>query len=414
QGSTATTGIVVPSLFQLQEAISGSQQGAFLSGLLGGSGAPTPVILDVTPATMPDVVQALLNPTSDSRGVYVVPVTLNLTSGSYTDVIANLPPSVNLTVIGNGSTVIVGHSPAVTVGPGSTLTLDGVTLQTATDAPAILVNGGTLVLRHSVVEESTGFADAAIEVTSGPGDLGTAADPGRNTFDINGGGEFIHNTSGNAISALGNTFSVNGVPLTSGYDIEDGITHALDAGGSGLVTFSNGDYHVTPASGSIQRAIDAAPDGSIIHVEPGTYFAYDTHSRPLTLMFEGNSRLLPVASAGTSYTVLEGQGVSLDASRSLTADLPLTYTWTVNGHTFDPPSSPRLELDWQDLQAVGISDGPATFTVQVEVNDGLGDINDSPAVSLDLLNTPPTAFLVNSGTAEAQTPSDVSFTQVGE
>src|SRR5262249_47052625 len=120
------------------------------------------------------------------------------------------------------------------------------------------------------------------------------------------------------------------------------------------------------------------------------------------------------ASAGTSYTVLEGQGVSLDASRSLTADLPVTYTWTVNGHTFDPQSSPRLELDWQDLQAVGISDGPATFTVQVEVNDGRGATTESPAVSLDLLNPPPTAFPVNSGTAEAQTPSDVSFTQVGE
>jgi N-acetylneuraminic acid mutarotase len=414
QGSTAPTGTVVPSLFQLQEAISASQQGAFLSAILGGIGAPTPVILDVTPASMPDVFQALLNPTSDSRDVYQVPVVLNLTGGSYTDVIANLAPSVNLTVIGNGSTVIVGHSPALTVGPGSTLTLDGVTLQTPTDAPTILVNGGTLILRHSVVEESTGFAAAAIEVTSGTVDLGTAADPGGNTFEINGAGEFIHNTSGNAISALGNTFSVNGVALTSGYEIEDAITHALDAGGSGLVTFSSGDYFVTPASGSIQRAIDAAPDGSVLHVEAGTYFAYDTHRRPLTLMFAGNSRLLPVARAGTAYSVREGQGITLDATESLTADLPVTYTWTVNGHTFDPQSSPKLVLGWEDLQAAGITDGPATFTVQVEVNDGLGDIDDSPAVALDLLNTPPTAFLVNSGTVETQTPSDVSFTQVGE
>jgi PKD repeat protein len=414
QGTTAATGTVVPSLFQLQEAITSAQSGAALSAALGGSGAPTPVILDVTPADLPDVVQALQSPTGDPTNQHQVPVILNLTGGSYTDLIANVPPSVNLTVVGNGSTVLVGHSPALYVGPGTTLNLSSVTFQTPTDSPTILVDGGTLVLRNSVIEESTGFADAAIEVRSGTVDLGTAADPGGNTFIVHGSGEFIRNTSGNAIPAIGNTFRIDGTVLTSGYDIEDGITHALDAGGRGLVTFSGGNSFVTPASGSIQRAIDAAPDGSVIHIAQGTYFASDTHSRPLLLTFEGASHLVPVASAGTSDTVVEGQGLTLDATQSLTAGLPVTSTWTVNGHTFDPQSSPRLVLDWQDLQAIGVGDGPGSFAVQVEVIDGQGAVTDSPVVPLRLLNAPPTAFLVNSGTVDPQTPSVVSFTQLAE
>src|SRR5262249_37150491 len=91
------------------------------------------------------------------------------------------------------------------------------TLTTDTDAPTILVTGGSLKLRNVVVEESTGFTDAAISVTGGSVDLGTTGDPGGNTLDVNGTGEFVHNTTGASVPAYGNTFEVNGMPIAAPY-----------------------------------------------------------------------------------------------------------------------------------------------------------------------------------------------------
>jgi hypothetical protein len=93
-------------------------------------------------------------------------------------------------------------------------------LRNTTAAPTILVTGGTLTLRNDLVEESTGAAQAAIEVTGGTVDLGMADDPGGNTIDINGTGSFIRNSTANPVSAVGDTFEVNGqattwpIPLT--------------------------------------------------------------------------------------------------------------------------------------------------------------------------------------------------------
>jgi hypothetical protein len=141
-----------------------------------------------------------------------VNVVLNLGTGTYTDVNASPPAGVTLVIAGNGSTTtIVGHSPALTVGAGNVV-VTGVTLTTATDAPTVLVSGGNLTLRNDIVQESTGFADAAIAITGGTVDLGTAADPGGNTINVSGAGEFVHNTTANPISAGGDTFTINGTP----------------------------------------------------------------------------------------------------------------------------------------------------------------------------------------------------------
>ena len=56
-------------------------------------------------------------------------------------------------------------------------------------------------------------------------------------------------------------FQVDGTTLDSPYRVEDRIFHALDAGGGGLVSYAAGNVYVTPASGSIQRGVDAVADG---------------------------------------------------------------------------------------------------------------------------------------------------------
>jgi Bacterial Ig-like domain (group 3)/Right handed beta helix region len=142
-----------------------------------------------------------------------VTVTLNLAVGaSLGDVAANPAPGVTLVINGlaDGQETIVGASPALTVTSG-TVIVTGMTLTTATDAPTILVTGGSLTLRNDTIQESPGFDDAAISIMGGAVDLGTVSDPGNNTVNINGVGAFINNSTTSAVSAVGETFLVNGI-----------------------------------------------------------------------------------------------------------------------------------------------------------------------------------------------------------
>lgn len=68
------------------------------------------------------------------------------------------------------------------------------------------------------------------------------------------------------LSANGTTFE-----SADGFAIEDAIFHKMDNPASGLVTWSPGEWFVTPASGSIQTAIGLASSGDTIHVGAGTY-----------------------------------------------------------------------------------------------------------------------------------------------
>jgi probable HAF family extracellular repeat protein len=184
---------------------------------------PVAVTVQADPTQINAAVNALNGVTQpqvfdqDTSYPYSVPVTvtLNLTSGNYQDVVLNLQPGVTVIVNGvNGSTTIVGHSPALTVLAGN-VTVNNVAFTTATDAPTILVTGGSLALRDDVVPSSTGFSDAAIAISGGSLDLGTASSPGNNTINVNGNGQLVQNTTGNPIAATGNTFQVGGVPLTA-------------------------------------------------------------------------------------------------------------------------------------------------------------------------------------------------------
>src|SRR5262249_4629009 len=150
---------------------------------------------------------------------------------------ARVQTSKNLSfhLIGNPSATIVGHSPALEVDSGN-VTLDGLDLTTDTDAPVILVTGGSLTIRNSTIT-ATGSSPAAIRVTGGSVDLGTAADPGNNILEVEGAGNLVEDTSGNDVPAVGDTFEAGGTPLTSIYRIADRMVDGRDGSGSGLVTF---------------------------------------------------------------------------------------------------------------------------------------------------------------------------------
>jgi hypothetical protein len=106
----------------------------------------------------------------------------------------------------------------------------------------------------------------------------------------------------------------------------------------------------------------------------------------------------PTADAGGPYTVTEGQSLTLNGSGTdpVGANDPLTYSWDLNGdNVFGDATGASPTLSWLDLVALGINDGPATFNnVRVRVSDGDGGITTSSAVTLSVVNAPPTA---NSG-----------------
>jgi N-acetylneuraminic acid mutarotase len=140
-------------------------------------------------------------------------VVLNVAPGTYTDLTyGNGDPNIDFVLNGStiaGGTIVDGQSPALTVTAGN-VTITDVTFTTATNAPTIQVTGGSLTVRNDVIQESTGFSQAAIQVTGGTADLGTFGDPGNNVVNVNGVGQFIQNSTTNPVPTIGDTFEIDG------------------------------------------------------------------------------------------------------------------------------------------------------------------------------------------------------------
>jgi ELWxxDGT repeat protein/VCBS repeat-containing protein len=191
--NVATVSLTVNSL---QTALNG----------LGAGGTLT--VQTTTPAQAHDLISAAnaLNPATTPASTLVV----DLGGQTIQDTIVNVPPQVTMQFV-NGT--FIGGSPALTVSSGVVIVKNSVFLN-STDAPTILVKGGSLTLRNDTIQETTGYNDPAIALTGGTLDLGTASSPGWNTINIHGAGAFAHNTTSKPISAIGDTFTVNGLPLT--------------------------------------------------------------------------------------------------------------------------------------------------------------------------------------------------------
>ena len=112
-----------------------------------------------------------------------------------------------LEIVGQPGVIIQGSSPALILERGHLVVRDGVTFVNATDAPTILVLGGVLTLRDTIVHESTGFAQAAIQV------LGGSVDLQGNTLIVHGDGQFIENLSPAAMITTGNEYQTESATL---------------------------------------------------------------------------------------------------------------------------------------------------------------------------------------------------------
>ncbi len=104
-------------------------------------------------------------------------------------------------------------------------------------------------------------------------------------------------------------------------------------------------------------------------------------------------------STGGPYTILEGQPLVLNASATDPNDDPLTYTWDLNGDgTFGDATGRAPTVPWAALRALGINDGPSTFSIRVRVSDGTNPTVTSVPSSLILDNASPFGVLYIGGT----------------
>lgn len=274
-----------------------------------GAAQPTRVVLNVADAAAAQA--ALAAVAALPAAAAPVDVVLAVNTGSYRGLTVAAPANVRVVIDGqDGQVTVVGASPSLTVTAGEVVVKNGVTFTNSTDAPAVLVTGGSLSVRNSVINETTGGDQSAIRVTGGAVDLGTAADPGGNTFRVSGPGLFVRNEAAADIPALGNTF-VNAAgttlnPATAGAAIDALIFDKADDGSKGAVT-----YYVPPAV-SAPDLSDGSDSGSA---------SDDDVTNAAALVFTGT------AEAG-SFVELKAGGAVLG---SATAASDGTYTVSVAG-----------------------------------------------------------------------------------
>jgi hypothetical protein len=219
--------------------------------------------------------------------------TVNLQlSGKVGQVTVSAPP--NLTLYINGvltppGTTIDPSVPALVVQAGDVV-VTNVTFTESGDAPTILVTGGNLTLRNDIIQESTNFTDAAIAVTGGTVDLGTASSPGNNTINVNGTGQFVQNTTSNSIPAVGDTFENNGTALPAP-----------------LLSFTNLSASVNPSTlnQSITLTVSVRPNGSSITPTGSVdYFDTTTNTDLGSVVLSGGSASLTTSALSVGNHVI--------------------------------------------------------------------------------------------------------------
>jgi hypothetical protein len=199
-------------------------------------------------------------------------VTIDVSQGTFGDAVVSPPDGVVLQIVGSDQgTIVQGSSPALSQSSGSLL-VRGVTFTTVTDSPTIMVTGGTLILRNDDIEESTGFAKLAIDITGGLLDLGTTASPGGNVVNVNGTGEFVDNSTSNLAPAIGDTFEVNGSPLVAYFPSVTALSSSTAFSVYGQVVTFTAAIKVASGTptGSVQFQIDGVDNGPPVTLVNGS------------------------------------------------------------------------------------------------------------------------------------------------
>ncbi len=292
-------------------------------------------------------------------------------------------------VSGQGSITIIGNSPALTVSGGNVTIGPGVTLITATNSPTILVTGGSLTLRGAVVQESTSYAQAAILISGGTVDLGTNVSPGGNTFNVNGTGEFIQDTTSSPVPDIGNTLEVNGALLSAPFLSFTSIGSSATSSVLGQpVTFTASVRAVDPNDGTPTGSVEFVDTTSGIDLGTTTVTnglatvttsALAAGSHAIIADYEGDSNFA-FSFAALTQTVEQEDATSTALTSAANPSVygqQVTFTATVTGNppTSSTPTGTVTFKDGSTTLGTGTlnASGVATFTTiafQVGVGSG--------------------------------------------
>lgn len=196
------------------------------------------------------------------------------------------------------------------------LSFSGVTLSPSV-GHGIFAEGLTSALHLG----DTRFAVPDILVT------GTGSNPTRSYNIVSGS-----NSQNNVLTKVDAT-TATFTGAADGFAVEDRVIHAVDAVGLGLVTWNPGSLYVTPASGSIQRAVNVAAAGDTVNVAAGTYGEDVSVTALRNLLFNGTTLHSLAFSAGAAGSGIGGNatadgagGFAFAGQTTLLADTTLRTT----------------------------------------------------------------------------------------
>ena len=351
---------------------------------------------------------AVINDLSAPAGP--VSITIVLDSVLYSGVTLSPPDNVLLDLAGTDTndtdgTLVVGATPAITVTSGNVYA-QGSTLTTAANLPTVRVTGGDLTQTQAWIDESTGFNDAAIEVTgNGHDDYGFDV-----VTNINGDGGYFRIPSRGSIDfpegvddfLVPNMFAVDGRFVAASHRSATSLASS-PSGSSGVgqpVTFTAAvDTNVEElgyASGSVKFYDGATLLGTVpLQYSHGVMAASLTTSslslgiHTIEAFYSGDS-LFVASSAALGHTVVNHAPVAANDSYDTSKDTVLTIT---------APGvlSNDTDEDGQALTAIKISD-PSHGTVTLNANGSFTYTPASGYVGPDSFT-----YKANDGTADSNT-----------
>lgn len=201
----------------------------------------------------------------------------------------------------------------------------------------------------------------------------------------------------------------------------DAASFVVGTAGSFTVTTAPGYPTATTVTetGTLPSGVSFTDNGDGTATMAGTPAAGTTGSYPLTITASNSAGSTlqaftltvapanrpPTADVGGPYTVAEGGILDLHGSGTDADGDALTFSWDVNGDgTFGDASGATPTLTWAQLSALGVSDGPASRTIKVRVDDAHGGTTTSGGTALSVTNTAPAITItgpsdVGAGTA---------------
>ncbi len=112
-----------------------------------------------------------------------------------------------------------------------------------------------------------------------------------------------------------------------------------------------------------------------------------------------------------SVTIAEGQSLTMTPTAVPPTSGTLSYAWNINGNgNYNQASGPDPTLTWSQLNALGINDGPQTFSMRLRITNGRSTVTSNPS-TLYVTPVPPTATLSNNGPVAQGSPATVSFSK---